>query len=227
MQHMQEDGNRVVPVFGELSLQHVQICPQNFAGGPITEERLRNLQGDYPGTHFRLHANVRLMEKGCQYDLGSAHKYPEYTDKLAPLLGYLGQPYSLHAANNGLPISFQVKNLRTLSRVSGVPVAIEGLYPGPRRNTVASWDEYGQLLKLDIPYAIDLSHLNVVMQKSHSTAPDGLVESLVQSHNCLEVHVSGNDGTHDSHQPCVGDEWWINVLGSVNEKAVIFYEGRI
>lgn len=218
--------NLEVPVIGKISLDHVQICPQNFCGGAMTMERLQNLQSTYPDTHFRFHANVRLMDKGCQYDLGTLHRHSEYTEILTPFLTYLGQPYSIHAASNGSTLLLQVSNLRRLSEKSGVPVALEGLYPGCRSNTVSAWDDYAALLEHKVPYALDLSHLNIV-RHTYGDAPDGLVEALMQDKHCIEVHTSGNDGLHDRHLSCDGHEWWLDLLHLVHKDAVLFYEGRI
>lgn len=214
------------PFIGKISLDHVQICPQNFRGGAMTVERLQNLRETYPQTHFRFHANVRLLEKGCQYDLGTVHRYPEYTKALTPLLTYLNQPYSLHAANNGTPLLHQIGNLHRLADASGLPVALEGLYPGRRANTVSTWEDYASLSTQKVPYALDLSHLNIV-RHAYGPAPAGLVETLVQDPHCLEIHISGNDGLHDRHQPCDGQEWWLDLLHLAHKNTVIFYEGRI
>ena len=214
------------PLLGPVGFSQAQICPQNYGAGVVTVEMLEALQGAFPGTRFRFHANVRLLDKGCQFDLGTVQKYPEYTDALVPLLRYLGEPYSLHAANNGMPLKRQFQLAKRLTDLAGVPVGIEGLYPSRRANTLASWKAYESLLTADVCFALDLSHLNIV-QREEGPAPDGLVESLLVHPNCMEVHLSGNDGCSDRHLPCMGDEWWIPHLGSAHAKATVFYEGRI
>lgn len=223
---MEYASTHAIPHFGGISLEHVQICPQNYSGGPMTLERLNALQKSYPDTRFRFHANVRILDHGCQYDAGTMHYHREYTRELVPMLMHLGQPYTLHAANNGTPFNLQVKSLRKLSEQSGVTVGIEGLYPGHRDNTLSSWSEYADLLEANVHYALDLSHLSIV-RNHFGEAPQGLVESLIDNPNCLEVHISGNDGLHDSHHPCDGTEWWLPLMEKIPAHAVIFYEGRV
>lgn len=220
--------NKPSNVFGEVSLTYVQICPQNFSGGALTEEKLKSLQVEYPDSTFRFHANVRLLEEsGCLYDLGTVRRHPEYTEKLIPLLAYLGQPYSLHAASNGLPLRNQAATARMLSRASGVPVAIEGLYPAERRNnSLSQWDEYYRLLDFDIPYALDFSHLNIIKNK-YGDPPENLIHELLSNENCIEIHISGNDGISDKHLRFCEDEWWIELINKANKSSIIFDESRI
>jgi hypothetical protein len=213
------------PVLGDIHLGHVQLCPQNFGGGILDESRVTALQATYPDTRFRLHANARILEEPCSYDLGTAHRFPKYTARLVDMLRFLGEPYSIHAASNGMPIIDQVMMANILSKQAGVPVAIEGLYPSRSGNTVASWSGYAELLKHNVYFVIDLSHLNIVRQ-AEGEPPVGLVESLLGHSRCIEVHVSGNDGTRDRHEALRGNEWWLNLLAGVNPDAVIFYEGR-
>lgn len=215
-----------VPVLGTIGVTHAQICPQNYKGGALTLERLQALQGAYPGTQFRLHANVRILDRGCGYDLGTADKLPEYTGKLVDMLAYLGQPYSLHAAGNGRPLGLQVRTAKRLAAQAGVPVAIEGLYPDRPASTLATWGYWERLLDEDVPYALDMSHLNIIRRHSGGLVPQGLMEDLLHSPNCLEVHYSGNDGFQDSHGPCNGDEWWLEFQPLVRHRAICFYEGR-
>ncbi|OCX67980.1 hypothetical protein A6M27_10290 [Acidithiobacillus thiooxidans] len=219
-------GIQEVPVLGEIGLDHVQICPQNYKGGVMGLARLQALQTAYPNTQFRFHANVRILEKGCQYDLGTADQFPEYTEKLVESLDYLGQPYSLHAAENGRPLASQIKVAKQLSAQAGVPVAIEGLYPGHRNNTLATWADWERLLEMEASYALDFSHMNIILSQSGGPVPVKLMEDLLASPNCLEIHFSGNNGERDSHQVCQDDEWWLDFLPLIRDETVCFYEGR-
>ncbi|MCR1345315.1 hypothetical protein NRY68_05775 [Acidithiobacillus ferrooxidans] len=214
------------PAFGLIGHEKAQVCPQNYGAGTITIEMLERLQLSFPDTRFRLHANVRILNHGCQYDLGTTRRFPEFTEALVTLLRFLQEPYSIHAANNGTPLKRQYAEAGKLSDMAGVPVAIEGLYPSRRANTLSTWKDYESLLSADVLYALDLSHLNIV-HKVEGPAPQGLVDALVANPRCIEVHLSGNDGVSDRHLPCMGDEWWIPHLAHIHSDAVVFYEGRI
>lgn len=215
-----------VPVLGAIGVSHAQICPQNYQGGPITLERIKALQEAYPETQFRFHANVRILEKGCQYDLGTADRLPEYTEELGHFLAELGQPYSLHAAGNMRPLNSQIRLAQNLTIKFGVPVAIEGLYPSRVGNTLSVWDDWKTVLDRDVYFALDFSHLNIILKQLNTPVPVKLIEDLLASPNCLEVHLSGNDGLRDSHEACGGEEWWLDFLPLIKETSVCFYEGK-
>lgn len=214
------------PMLGAIGCEKAQVCPQNYGAGTITIEVLEKLRCAFPYTRFRLHANVRVLDCGCQYDLGTSRRFPEYTEALVAALRFLQEPYSIHAANNGTPLKRQYAEAAKLSDRAGVPVAIEGLYPARRANTLSTWQDYEGLLSADVFYALDLSHLNIVHQVE-GPAPQGLVEALLMNPRCIEVHLSGNDGMSDRHLPCMGDEWWTPHLEHIHPDAAVFYEGRI
>ena len=213
------------PVLGKISNGHVQLCPQN---GPmkITQEVLADLQSKWPETKFRLHANARLLDKPVLFDLGTIEHFPEYRKALVKTLRYLGEGYSIHAASGkNAPVALkQIERCQQLEQDSGVPVGIEGLYPGVT-GVFSTWADYALLLENDVRFAVDLSHLNIVRDKE-GQAPEGLVEDLLGHPNCIEVHVSGNNGLRDSHESVEEGTWWLAVMDKINPNAVIFYEGR-
>ena len=213
------------PVLGKIDTRHVQLCPQN---GPLrlTKEVLEELQEQWPETQFRLHANARVLDKPFLFDLGTMDCYPEYRLALIELLKFLGTPYSLHSAagKNTTSAKKQIERCQQLEQEAGVPVAIEGLYPGVT-NVFSSWGDYALLLENDVRFAVDLSHLNIVREKG-GLPPEGLVEALLANKNCIEIHLSGNDGQRDSHKTVEEGTWWLDLLNQANPHAVIFYEGR-
>lgn len=222
---MELAGSVSDPVIGNIGIGSVQICPQN-APVKIAELVIDELAALYPETSFRLHANVRLLDRPCLFDLGSIERHPEYRSVLVRMLSFLSAPYSIHAGvGKHAPSALeQIGRCLALEEEAGVPVAIEGLYPGAGP-AFASWEDYELFLRHDVCFAIDLSHLNILRHKT-GFVPDGLVEALVSHSNCIEVHLSGNNGTRDSHERVNEGAWWLSVLGCVNPSATIFYEGR-
>lgn len=207
---------------GKIHCGHVQICPQN--GPEIVNERyIEHLQNLYPETSFRLHANARILPHSMLFDLGSMERMPEYRKRLISLLKFLGEGYSIHSGRSET-LEQEIDRCKKLEEDSGVPVGIEGLYPGTN-SPLSHWSSYEKLLKLDVRYAIDLSHLNIVRTKE-GLLPEGLVEALLINKNCMEVHLSGNNGQKDSHDPVGEGEWWLPFLKNINKNAVVFYEGR-
>ena len=218
------------PVLGKIGVDHVQLCPQNCIA-QVDERLIANLQASYPETQFRMHANVKVLNKHIpSADLSSFKRYQAYFKRLSALSMQLNAPaYTLHAGRRANARWPQLLAYRDqLEQLMGVPVGIEGHYPTPQREHfywLDSWLEYQQLLEANVPYALDLSHLNIVAHYE-GTIPMALVQELLNSENCIEVHVSGNQGDKDSHQRLTEKAWWMPLLeASVNSEAVFFYEG--
>jgi len=58
---------------------------------------------------------------------------------------------------------------------------------------------------------------------------EGLVAALLASPNCLEVHVSDNDGRRDTHHVPGKSVWWMPLLAAAvqeNHNLAIFSEGN-
>ncbi len=220
MEHLKQRG---------AGIEDVQLCPQTPF--PLTPERLAQLHEAYPDTRFRLHANVPLAS-GRSFFTASEALLPEALPifrQWAELHRQAGATvYSLHASSPrfGRPENTEafVRGVRFLEELFEGPVAVEGLYPDPQgSHFIATWEEYRWLLESGLSYALDLSHLNIVKTREH-LLPLGLVQDLLASPKCLEIHISGNDGRRDNHRRCPADIWWIPLLESANPHAVIFSE---
>jgi len=218
------------PWFGPLSVSDVQVCPQNCRRR-LDAAGARALREGYPGTRFRLHANARVQERQLPLaDLAHAPMYRRYFRDMAEVSRALGAPaYTLHAGvrRKGQRLSELFRNVDALEDLFGIPVGIEGLYPTRSdRYWIADWTEYRALLESGRRFALDLSHVNIVHHVS-GVAEDALVREMLASGNCIEVHVSDNDGMADRHRPfgADADPWWRGMLEHVNPDAVVFYEG--
>jgi hypothetical protein len=118
-------------------------------------------------------------------------------------------------------------NVRELEQRMGLVVALEGLYPDERVHWhMSHWEDYARLLEERIPFALDLSHLNIVAYRT-GKVEGALVRELLSSQWCVEVHVSGNSGDSDSHLVVKGNPWWIEYLGDFNPDAVVFTEAKL
>lgn len=106
-------------------------------------------------------------------------------------------------------------------------VIIEGLYPEHRNMwLISSIDEY-EWLANKTSFVLDLSHLQIVYAQENKEVDLNWVKSLMQSSNCKEIHISSNDGEHDSHQIISGNEWWIDLIKNTDTKANIFTEENL
>lgn len=73
---------------------------------------------------------------------------------------------------------------------------LETMYPG---YILGTGDELEAAMTLDVPLAIDVSH--VFMQLRQGAMTEATWKRLAEYEHVGEVHVSANAGTHDSHAP--------------------------
>lgn len=220
------------PAWGPIGGRHVQLVPQNQ--GQLTSESAQELKSQYPKTQFRLHANVRVQERFRIIDVSQFHEHPDWVHDAASVSRALGAPaYSGHSGpRQQCSFTNLLDNARRAAEIFESPVAIEGQYPQENgqgdSNWIASWAEYRALFESGVPYALDLSHLNILVHRS-GEREDGLVAEMLACERCLEVHVSSNDGTGDQHQICpLGARrlWWWPLLAHIHGRAVVFTEGN-
>ena len=217
------------PLAGEISFEHVQICPQNF--GTVDESMIERLNALFPNTKFRLHANVGLFVQRRVVDLAnwSDERFVSYWDRLIEVNGKLrGPAYTVHAGlRRDATLTDLFGYVLDLENRMQCPVGIEGMYPAKGNPYLcSSWTEYRQLFDSGVRYALDLSHLNIVVRAERRIDAE-LVKDMLASPNCIEIHVSGNDGSHDQHRAIVGSEWWIGLLDQSHPGAVVFAEGNL
>ena len=226
MRFVAESG-LIEPVFGVLGTDHVQLVPQSH--GCIDDELVDVLLDAFPAVQFRLHANVRLKVGQRLADLANYASHADYFTEAARVSQRLRSPaYSAHSGRRRNATFAQlVDNTLRCQDLFGCPVAVEGQYPSARGEEllVSSWAEYGQLLEANVFFAIDLSHLNILATASGDRSM-ALVQELVSSPRCLEVHVSDNDGRSDQHKDCDRPVWWDSVVPFIHENCVVFSEGN-
>lgn len=222
----------VEPLFGELAHNHVQLCPQhaNFLSENVVEDLMIN----YPDIQFRLHSDVRLKNKqGYSIDLINFDKDSLwYFEILAQFSKQMNAPlYSLHAGERGeASLEELFDKAHAIAEVFDCPVAVEGHYPFKNdKYLLSSWKEYEQLYKSKLPFALDLSHLNIVAFKEGWDYD--LTQEMLSSSQCKEIHLSFNDGIMDSHylsQEKHDKIWkiWKPMVEKANKEAIIFSEGN-
>jgi hypothetical protein len=206
--------------------EHMQLCPQQCDF--INESFAEKIRDKYKSIKFRCHANVRLFDFLHIFDASSAQEdilHKEYIEKLKLINDKLNaDKYSVHAGSAIISLDKMKDNVLRLQDKLNIDVAVEGLYPHKKINwLISSWSEYNWLLESELNMAIDLSHLQIVAKHEGYWNAD-LVQALLQSEKCLEIHVSSNDGINDSHTDVVGEEDWLKLLNVANKTSVIFTE---
>lgn len=218
------------PLLGVLSTEHVQLVPQGCRQ-QLTMELAQEICKTFPSSRFRLHANVRVLKSHHLYgDLASWTRFPEYFAELARISRGINAPaYSAHAGERALGnLGVVVEAAQRAADLFGCPVAVEGHYPTPGepgRWNIASWEEYRMLFESGVPYALDLSHLNIVAHRSGSQQ-HSLVTEMLACERCIEIHLSDNDGRGDQHQVLHRGPWWWRLRPYFNPNAIVFSEGN-
>ncbi len=216
------------PVLGPLSVRHLQLCPQSR--GKIDEDVAAMLRREFPDVSWRLHANVQLDDRQRVVDLVDMSREREWFSRVRRVSEALGaEVYSAHAGRRRGSHSMKALIVETLQLEDrlGMPVAIEGHYPTPDHDwLVDCWAEYRWLFDSGCRYVIDLSHINILAAQSGLYNLEMLKEALA-SPNCLEVHLSHNNGIRDDHLPLEDEPWWLHLLSYTNPNATLFYEGRL
>lgn len=214
------------PCFGRLSTEHVQLVPQSR--GRLDEALVDLLREAFPATRFRLHANVRVLARHVMADLSNFAMHTGWFSQAARISQRLDAPaYTAHAGRRSQArLDEMLDNARRCADLLGCPVGVEGHYPTPQDTwLVSSWEEYRLLFESGVPYALDLSHLNIVAAAS-GRREETLLTEMLTCERCLEIHVSANDGRGDRHNVCGKPPWWFALLTWAHPGAVIFSEGN-
>lgn len=219
-------GLLVEPALGRLRLDEVQLVPQSF--GHLTEDVAEGLVASMPGARFRLHANVRVLRTHRFADLANVAQHADWFTQAARISRLLRAP--VNTAHSGRrrdgALCEVLDNARHLADLFGCPVGVEGQYPTARRELlVDDWHEYQAVFESGVPYALDLSHLNILAHWS-GQRNEGLVAEMLSCERCIEIHVSNNDGSGDWHQVCDIAPWWAQLMTYRNPDAVVFSEGN-
>ncbi|WP_455233369.1 hypothetical protein [Geopseudomonas aromaticivorans] len=214
-----------VPVLGHLTCQQVQLCPQNR--GTMKISLAEQLRADHPQLAFRLHANVRVLSRPMIIDVADFDPEHPYWLELREVHRALGaRVYTAHAGlRRTATMTQMIDNVRRMADFFDSPVAVEGHYPAKGDPYLMSWwAEWEQVFNAGVPFVVDVSHAQIVARLGGGPRMDLLGEMLA-SERCLEIHLSGNDGTRDQHRPMTGGEWWWPLLERANPAATLFYEG--
>jgi len=214
------------PLFGRLTTDHVQLVPQTF--GTLTDDLVDTMLSAHPSVQFRLHANARVQPNHRLADLSNFGRHSEWFNRAARVSQRLNAPaYSAHSgARANATLAMMLDNARRCADLFECPVAVEGQYPtAGDALLVSTWNEYRTVFESGVPYALDLSHLNIVASRSKSRDV-ALLHEMLACERCIEIHVSDNNGSGDSHQVCDVAPWWFTALQHANPDAVIFSEGN-
>jgi sugar phosphate isomerase/epimerase len=220
--------------WGNLLIDEIQVCPQHPFW--LTEELLDEMAQTMPATRMRLHATVPVFRRHFVGPLAwwSEESRP-YWERVAQLSRHIqAKAYTFHAGTReNHSFEEMLDQARRFEQLFECPVGIEGLYPDVRGQHawfVNSWEEYRRLMESGVPYALDLSHMNILAKVS-AEIDRSLVLDMLSHPNCIEIHVSDNDGLSDAHRlmrpQTTGALWWIELLEQAQQSggmAIVFSE---
>jgi len=211
----------------------IQLCPQHI--GSLTDSTLERIANKFPHSQFRLHANVRVEHTHRPFDAGfSLQENFDYVEKIKIANNIIGAKYYSYHAPMRHNKSWKeiLTNILELQDYLNIPVALEGLYPNLKLDDDL-WcnplESYQFIFENNIYYALDLSHIHIAYSQSDELTKLAFIEltkKMLKSDYCLEIHVSSNDGLHDSHKAIQNDIWWKELLNSTetNNQCTIFCE---
>jgi hypothetical protein len=127
--------------------------------------------------------------------------------------------HSVHPPKVGTPAALAFDAF--LERHTGQ--VLETMYPGYRLGT---GPELERAMALGVPLAVDVSHL--FMQRQAEVLSEQTCRRVFSYCNIHEVHVSANDGRHDSHRPLNADSFGLGWAREQGRAGVpIVYEGYL
>jgi hypothetical protein len=220
------------PSLGVVSSKKIQLCPQNRS--TLGEEECSLLVQTYPATEFRVHANTSCGGKFGIHDASSdwgSNAFQEWKALLKRACVILGAPaYSWHAGRSErASLGQAIARTMDLEQELGIPVGVEGLYPSESTGwLMSSFEDYKTVMGSGARYAIDLSHWQIIAKKEQRFELE-LLEDLLTHPQCIEIHVSDNDGRRDNHQPLARKTFWIDMMQRLQAhgrlSADVFSEG--
>lgn len=112
----------------------------------------------------------------------------------------------------------------------GIVLGVETMYPmspnNPTQNLLDNTEEVTQFCQdaPEIKLVIDLAHLNI--WQNH-TLEAKLQWLQLTPERLLEIHISDNDGRHDTHSCVTPQTWWISHITQFPVGVPIVLESRL
>jgi sugar phosphate isomerase/epimerase len=147
--------------------------------------------------------------------------------------------YSVHGGNfatlskRSLAYATFLENVHRLDRLCqmrGIVLGVETMYPtSPNHATQNLLDNAEEVTQFcqdapEIKLVIDLAHLNIWQNHSLKAKLQWL---QLTPERLLEIHISDNDGLHDTHSRITPQTWWIPHIAQFPVGVPIVLESRL
>lgn len=216
---------------------YYHLCPQSRDALTFDRaEELLHRKTEFGLTHFVCHANVRVNRRGLRvFDLSHYVRNEDgalgYFQELAEYQMLLECPHYVVHPGNEMSVQEIAQGIDALSNLYQIPVGVEMMYPTREGSALATLASFEALFDSGVPYAIDLSHMNIVMASLTNLSDKRLLvefcEEAMSRSTCLEIHISDNNGHKDQHKKLLSPTWFSELLIRCEPTltAPIFYEG--
>lgn len=209
-------------VFWEAGIRHVEL-----AIGPLPDTDAVQAIQDFRQQGMVYRAHHAFVWGSCHYPFNLARSSQDwdYFERLTDFLAYGGiTAYSVHGGNFPT-VSVRAKAyatflenvhcLRQLCQMRGIVLGVETMYPtlpsSTKENLLDNASEVAQFCQdaPEVKIVVDLAHLNIW----HHHSKEAKLQWLkLPQERLLEIHISDNDGRHDTHSRITQKTWWVSQI---------------
>lgn len=223
-------------VFWEAGVRHVELA----IGPKPNIDAVKAIQNfKQQGMIYRAHHAFVWDSHHHPFNLAQ----PQNWDYFQRLTDWLADnsitAYSVHAGNfppaieraSAYEIFIEnVHSLYQLCQTHGIVLGVETMYPtvpsSGFENLLDNNEEVEQFCKdaPQIKIVIDMAHLNIWR---HSSDKEKLQWLKLHPERILEIHISDNDGLHDTHSRITSRTWWVSQVAQFPKVVPVVLESRL
>ncbi len=227
---------KALTVFWEAGIRQVELAigPQPDTDAVQAIQVFRQ-----QGMVYRAHHAFVWGDRHHPFNLAQPQDW-NYFQRLTDFLASLGiTAYSVHGGNfatvcdRSLAYATFLENvycLYQLCQMRGIALGVETMYPmlptSATQNLLDNAEEVTQFCQdaPEIKLVIDLAHLNIWHNHSHLAKLQWL---KLTPERLLEIHISDNDGRHDTHSRITPQTWWVSQIAQFPVGVPIVLESRL
>ncbi|RUS98576.1 hypothetical protein DSM106972_079620 [Dulcicalothrix desertica PCC 7102] len=227
---------KALSVFWEAGVRHIEL-----AIGPKPDIDTVQAIQDFKqqGMIYRAHHAFVWDNRHYPFSLAQPQKW-DYFQRLVDWLADNSiTAYSVHGGNfserteRAAAYAIFIENINYLNQLCqarGIVLGVETMYPtvpgSGFENLLDNNEEVEQFCKdaPQIKIVVDMAHLNIWR---HYSDKEKLQWLKLPPERILEIHISDNDGLHDTHTRITQNTWWISEVAQFPKVVPIVLESRL